>query len=176
LVVSGGYYSVLESYVGTPLASLSVARDDGSAVSGIAAGWNRRTAGSVEIVLSASAVTDVQGPGRGSTAAAGQLVANVVEWARLVSGTSWGVTGQGNATTVMLRLAGSEAWPPPADSATAVVRDVETGAEVARQQMTWAGLFYVSTLRRLGTGSYVLGAELVIDGVRYDVPGPELGP
>jgi hypothetical protein len=176
LVVDGGYYSVLESYAGEPLASLSVVRDDGSSVTGLSAGWDRRTSGSVEIVLSTSAVTEVQGPGRGWTADAGRLLLNAVGWAEFVSGASWDTAGQGSSTTVMLRLAGSEAWPPPADSATLVVVDAKTGAEVVRQRMTWAGLFYVATVRHVGTGSYVVGAEVVIDGVRFDMPGPLLSP
>jgi hypothetical protein len=145
-------------------------------VTGLSAGWDRRTSGSVEIVLSTSAVTEVQGPGRGWTADAGRLLLNAVGWAEFVSGASWDTAGQGSSTTVMLRLAGSEAWPPPADSATLVVVDAKTGAEVVRQRMTWAGLFYVATVRHVGTGSYVVGAEVVIDGVRFDMPGPLLSP
>jgi hypothetical protein len=174
LVVDGGYYSVLESYAGQPLASLSVARDDGTAVTGLSAGWDRRTSGSVEVVLSSSAVTEVQGPGRGWTTDAGRLLVNAVEWAEFVSGVSWEITGQGKATTLMLSLAGSEAWPPPADSATVVVRDANTGEELVRQQMTWAGLFYVATLRALGAGEYAVTADVVIQGVRYQLPGPLL--
>jgi outer membrane protein assembly factor BamB/subtilisin family serine protease len=176
LVVDGGYYSVLESYAGEPLASLSVARDDGPAVTGLSAGWDRRTSGSVEIVLSSSAVTEVQGPGRGWTADAGRLLVNAVEWAEFVSGASWDTAGEGEATTVMLSLAGSAAWPPPADSATLVIVDAETGAEVVRRRMTWAGLFYVATVRPVGAGPYLVGAEVVIDGVRFDLPGPLLSP
>jgi hypothetical protein len=176
LVVAGGYYSVLDSYAGEPLASLSVARADGGSVTGLAAGWDRRTDGSIEIVLSASAVTDVQGPGRGWTPDGGRLLVNAIEWARLVSGASWDLLGQGTATTVTLRLEGSGAWPPPADAATLVVRAAATGEEVARQPMTWAGLFYVATVRRLPTGSYLLAAELTIGGFRYDLPGPAFSP
>lgn len=176
LTAEGGYYSVLDSYVGESLASLSVTQADGGTVAGLAAGWDRRTPGSVEIVLSASAVTEVQGPGRGWTPEAGRLLVNAVDWARFVSGASWEVTGQGKAPTLMLRLAGSQAWPPPADSATVVVHDVITGEEVARQQMTWAGLFYVSTLRPLETGEYSVTADVVVDGVRYQLPGPLLAP
>jgi hypothetical protein len=153
-----------------------VARDDGSAVTGLSAGWDRRTSGSVEIVLSTSAVTEVQGPGRGWTTEAGRLLVNAVEWAEFVSGASWDTAGQGSSTTVMLRLAGSEAWPPPADSATVVVRDADTGEELVRRQMTWAGLFYVATLRALGTGEYAVTADVVINGVRYQLPGPLLSP
>jgi hypothetical protein len=101
---------------------------------------------------------------------------NAVEWAEFVSGASWDTAGEGEATTVMLRLAGSAAWPPPADSATVVVRDADTGEELVRRQMTWAGLFYVATLRALGTGEYAVTADVVINGVRYQLPGPMLSP
>ena len=176
LVVAGGSHSVLESYPGEPLASLSVARDDGSVLTGLSAGWDRRTSSSVEIVLSTSAVTEVQGPGRGWTTEAGRLLVNAVEWAEFVSGASWDTAGQGNSTTVMLRLAGSEPWPPPADSATLVIVDAQTGAEVVRQQMSWAGLFYLATAPRVGARPYLVGAEVVIDGIRFDLPGPRLSP
>jgi hypothetical protein len=86
------------------------------------------------------------------------------------------VAGLGAPTTLLLSLTGGVAWPPPADTATLVVRDAATREEVARQQMTWAGLFYVSTLRPLVTGEYVVTAEVVIDGIRYDLPGPTLSP
>ncbi|HEX6338984.1 MAG TPA: carboxypeptidase regulatory-like domain-containing protein, partial [Jiangellaceae bacterium] len=174
LVVEGGYYSVLDSYVGESLASLSMGQAGGATVTGLAAGWDRRTPGSVEIVLSASAASEVQGPGLGWTADAGRLLVNAVEWAQFVSGASWEITGNGSATTLMLSLAGSQAWPPPADSATIVVRDAATGEELVRQQMTWAGLFYISTLRPLGPGEYTVTADVVVEGMRYQLPGPLL--
>ena len=57
-----------------------------------------------------------------------------------------------------------------------VVRDADTGEELVRRQMTWAGLFYVATLRALGTGEYAVTADVVINGVRYQLPGPLLSP
>jgi outer membrane protein assembly factor BamB/subtilisin family serine protease/protocatechuate 3,4-dioxygenase beta subunit len=82
LIVDGGYYSVLASYVGQPLAELRVPRDGGDPVTGLAAGWDWRTAGSVEVLLSASAVTEAVGPGLGWTPAGGQLVVDTIAWAR----------------------------------------------------------------------------------------------
>jgi hypothetical protein len=42
--------------------------------------------------------------------------------------------------------------------------------------MTWAGLFYVTTLRALGQGEYAVTADVMIEGVRYQLPGPLLSP
>jgi Glucodextranase, domain B len=85
LIVAGGYYSALGGYAGKPLAQLSVARPDGSVVRGMGAGFDWRTAGSVEVVLSASAVTDVVGPGLGWTGAGRRLLLNAVSWSRDVA-------------------------------------------------------------------------------------------
>lgn len=86
LIVAGGYYSVIESYRGVfggwAEADLLVERDSAGPVSGTAAAWDWRTAGSVEILLSASAVTEAVGPGLGWTADGGQLLVNAVDWAR----------------------------------------------------------------------------------------------
>jgi outer membrane protein assembly factor BamB/subtilisin family serine protease len=82
LIVTGGYYSVLDSYLGQPLADLHVTRAGDDPVTGLAAGWDWRTAGSVEVLLSASAVTEAVGPGLGWTPAAGQLVVDTIAWAR----------------------------------------------------------------------------------------------
>jgi hypothetical protein len=46
------------------------------------AGFDWRTAGSVEVVLSASAVTGAVGPGRGWTEAGERLLLNAVSWSR----------------------------------------------------------------------------------------------
>src|SRR5690606_22692991 len=46
------------------------------------AGWDWRSAGSIEVLLSASAVTEAVGPGKGWTADAGRLLVNAIEWAR----------------------------------------------------------------------------------------------
>lgn len=81
LVVEGGYYSVLSSYIGAPLATLSVAQESGGPVTGIGAGYDWRTTGSVEIVLSASALTEEQGPGLGWTEDGIRLLVNAVTWA-----------------------------------------------------------------------------------------------
>ena len=82
LIVDGGHYSVLASYAGQPLADLRVPRDGTGPVRGLAAGWDWRTAGSVEVLLSASAVTEAVGPGRGWTEAGGRLVVDTIDWAR----------------------------------------------------------------------------------------------
>jgi outer membrane protein assembly factor BamB/subtilisin family serine protease len=82
LIVAGGYYSVLDSYVGQPLADLHVSRPGAEPVTGLAAGWDWRTAGSVELVLSASAVTEAVGPGLGWTPEGGRLVVDAIGWAR----------------------------------------------------------------------------------------------
>jgi protocatechuate 3,4-dioxygenase beta subunit len=82
LIVEGGYYSVLEEYAGQPLADLLVSRDGDEPVTGLAAGWDWRTAGSVELLLSASAVTEAVGPGLGWTLEGGQLVIDAIAWAR----------------------------------------------------------------------------------------------
>jgi hypothetical protein len=68
--------------VGQPLAELRVTRDGGEPVTGLAAGWDWRTAGSVEVLLSASAVTEAVGPGLGWTPAGGRLVVDTIAWAR----------------------------------------------------------------------------------------------
>ncbi|HEY8475127.1 MAG TPA: carboxypeptidase regulatory-like domain-containing protein [Natronosporangium sp.] len=81
LIVEGGYYSVLEEYAGRPLADLSVPRAGADPVTGLAVGWDWRTAGSVELLLSASAVTEAVGPGLGWTPAAGQLLVDAINWA-----------------------------------------------------------------------------------------------
>jgi outer membrane protein assembly factor BamB len=81
LIVEGGYYSVLEQYAGRPLADLHVPTD-GEPVTGLAAGWDWRSAGSIEILLSASAVTEAVGPGFGWTAEGGQLLVNAIQWGR----------------------------------------------------------------------------------------------
>jgi outer membrane protein assembly factor BamB len=86
LIVEGGYYSVLESYTGVhggwELADLHVDRVDTDPVTGLSAAWSWRTGGSIEVLLSASAVTEAVGPGKGWTADARQLIVNAVEWAR----------------------------------------------------------------------------------------------
>ena len=83
LIVEGGYYSVLAEYAGQHLADLHVDRDGDGPVSGTAVGWDWRTAGSVEVLLSASAVTEAVGPGLGWTADGGQLLVDAIEWARV---------------------------------------------------------------------------------------------
>jgi hypothetical protein len=85
LIVPGGYYSTLGGYAGKPLAQLSVVRPDGSVARGMGAGFDWRTTGSVEVVLSASAVTDLVGPGLGWTKAGERLLLNAVSWSRDVS-------------------------------------------------------------------------------------------
>jgi outer membrane protein assembly factor BamB len=82
LIVAGGYYSVLDAYVGQPLADLRVARAGTEPVTGLAAGWDWRTAASVEVLLSASAVTEAVGPGLGWTPDGGRLVVDAIAWAR----------------------------------------------------------------------------------------------
>jgi hypothetical protein len=82
LIVEGGYYSVLKRYAGRPLADLRVARDGAAPVTGLAVGWDWRTAGSVEVLLSASAVTEAVGPGLGWTPEGGRLVVDAIAWAR----------------------------------------------------------------------------------------------
>lgn len=85
LIVAGGYYSVAGGYAGKPLAQLSVTRPDGSVVRGLGAGFDWRTAGSVEVVLSAGAVTEAVGPGLGWTESGRRLLLNAVSWARTAS-------------------------------------------------------------------------------------------
>jgi hypothetical protein len=85
LIAAGGYFSTLGGYAGRSLAQLTVARRDGSVMSGMGAGFDWRTAGSVEVVLSASAVTEAVGPGLGWTEAGKRLLLNAVSWSRDVS-------------------------------------------------------------------------------------------
>ncbi|MCP2328366.1 subtilisin family serine protease [Hamadaea flava] len=85
LIVAGGYYSIAGGYAGKPLAELSVRRPDGSVVRGLGVGFDWRTTGSVEVVLSASAVTEAVGPDLGWTEAGRRLLLNAVSWTRTVS-------------------------------------------------------------------------------------------
>ncbi|RIQ31190.1 PEGA domain-containing protein [Jiangella rhizosphaerae] len=108
LISDGGYYSALASYAGRPLASLS------SPVSGIAAGYDWRTAGSVEVVLSASAVTGAVGPGRGWTEDGERLLVNAVDWARDATLTAPGapsVTAPAVTVTATVEASGTADWP-----------------------------------------------------------------
>lgn len=108
LITDGGYYSVLSSYAGRPLASLS------APATGIAAGYDWRTAGSVEVVLSASAVTGAVGPGLGWTDDGERLLLNAVDWARDVTLTAPGVPAlEAPAVTVTGTVAasGTADWP-----------------------------------------------------------------
>lgn len=254
LITDGGYYSALASYAGRPLAALS------SPVTGIAAGYDWRTAGSVEVVLSASAVTGAVGPGLGWTEDGGRLLVNAVDWARdatltapsvpsltapavtvtatvEASGTAdwpstvtvlaggepvataatapdgswraavpvtvgpneltavaanaagesaaagpvaverwepeWSVGGTGRIRPVTLDFTGPSTTGAPADAAVLVVRDA-TGGEVARHDLRWAAGRYLHVLSGLAGGTYTLGAELDVDGLRLDVAGPEV--
>lgn len=115
LIVAGGYYSVLESYAGVPLAELHVSRTDADPVTGLAVGYDWRTAGSVELLLSASAVTAEVGPGRGWTEAAGQLLVDAIRWAGSVE-----LTAPGAPTLVVdapvtveetVTVSGTADWP-----------------------------------------------------------------
>jgi outer membrane protein assembly factor BamB/subtilisin family serine protease len=85
LIVEGGYYSLIESYTGAhggwDLADLHVDRADAEPVTGLAVAWSWRTAGSVEVLLSASAVTEAVGPGLGWTEDGGRLLTNAIGWA-----------------------------------------------------------------------------------------------
>ncbi|MBB5787017.1 carboxypeptidase regulatory-like domain-containing protein [Jiangella mangrovi] len=108
LITDGGYYSALASYVGRPLAMLS------SPATGIAAGYDWRTGGSVEVVLSASAVTGAVGPGLGWTGEGERLLLNAVDWARDASLTAPSVpTLEAPAVTVSGTVAatGTADWP-----------------------------------------------------------------
>ncbi len=86
LIVEGGYYSVIEAYTGVhggwELADLHVDRDSAEPATGLAVAYDWRTAGSVEVLLSSSAVTEAVGPGLGWTADGRQLLVNAVDWAR----------------------------------------------------------------------------------------------
>ncbi|TDC56645.1 hypothetical protein E1212_01340 [Jiangella ureilytica] len=108
LITDGGYYSALSSYVGRPLATLS------SPATGIAAGYDWRTDASVEVVLSASAVTGAVGPGLGWTGDGERLLLNAVDWARDVTVTAPGVPAlEAPAVTVTgtVAVSGSADWP-----------------------------------------------------------------
>ena len=115
LIGEGGYYSVLESYAGTPLAQLQVARADTEPVTGLAVGYDWRTAGSVELLLSASAVTGEVGPGQGWTEAAGQLLVAAVAWAGQAEQTAPDApTLTADAPVVVtdsVTVRGTAAWP-----------------------------------------------------------------
>ncbi|MGH9244123.1 MAG: hypothetical protein ACRD29_07365 [Acidimicrobiales bacterium] len=75
-----GYWSDIASYVGPYLAELVVERHDGEL--GTAAAYDFRTARSLHLLLSTSAVTGLIGPGYGWTADAERLMLNAVAWAR----------------------------------------------------------------------------------------------
>jgi hypothetical protein len=114
LIVAGGYYSAAGGYAGKPLAQLSVRRPDGSVVRGLGAGFDWRTAGSVEVVLSASAVTEAVGPGLGWTEAAQRLLLNAVSWAGTVSmpvPASPVVTAPAVTLDDSITLSGTADWP-----------------------------------------------------------------
>jgi hypothetical protein len=121
LIVEGGYYSVLESYSGPfggwPVAGLEVERDGAEPVTGLAAAWDWRTAGSVEILLSASAVTEAVGPGLGWTPEGGMLLRNAIAWAREVAldapGAPTLAAGAPAVVTGTVAVSGSAEWPWP---------------------------------------------------------------
>ncbi|SEF15403.1 carboxypeptidase regulatory-like domain-containing protein [Jiangella alba] len=108
LITDGGYYSALASYAGRPLASLA------SPVDGIAAGYDWRTARSVEVVLSASAVTGAVGPGLGWTDDGERLLLNAVDWARDATLTAPGapsLTAPAVTVTGTVEASGAADWP-----------------------------------------------------------------
>ncbi|TDE10097.1 carboxypeptidase regulatory-like domain-containing protein [Jiangella asiatica] len=114
IITDGGYYSALDDYAGRPLATLTVPREGAEPVTGIAAGYDWRTADSVEVVLSASAVTGAVGPGRGWTAGGGQLLLNAVAWARDAELTAPGApTAEAPAVTATetVEVTGRADWP-----------------------------------------------------------------
>ncbi|QSB16300.1 carboxypeptidase regulatory-like domain-containing protein [Natronosporangium hydrolyticum] len=136
LIVEGGYYSVLAEYVGEPLAELTVARDGDDPVTGPAVGWDRRTAGSVEVLLSASAVTEAVGPGLGWTDEAGRLLVDTIDWARDQA------------------LAPPEAPSLTVEAPLVVTETVEAGGEAAPG----------STVTVLASGEPVASTEADVDG------------
>jgi hypothetical protein len=77
-VADDGYWSGLATYVGPFLADVAV---DG-ADEGAAAAYDWRSAGSLHLLLSSSAVTELIGPGYGWTDDGARLVLNAVAWAR----------------------------------------------------------------------------------------------
>jgi len=136
LVVEGGYYSTLADYAGAPLADLTVEREEQPPVSGLAAAYSWRSAGSLELVLSASAVTAVQGPGQGWTSDGERLLADAVAWAADAALEVPGVPTLEAAETLTaddeVAVSGSATWP----STVSVRRD---GVEVAAATTTVDG-------------------------------------
>jgi hypothetical protein len=74
-----GYYSFLDRYVGPYLADVAVAERGGEVGVGVA--YDFRSAGSVHLLLSVGAVSDLIGPGYGWTEAGEKLFLNAIAWA-----------------------------------------------------------------------------------------------
>jgi outer membrane protein assembly factor BamB len=78
-VADDGYYSFLERYVGPYLADLAVAELGGGAL-GVGVAYDFRSAGSVHLLLSVGAASDLIGPGYGWTEAGERLFLNAIAW------------------------------------------------------------------------------------------------
>jgi outer membrane protein assembly factor BamB/subtilisin family serine protease len=130
LIVEGGYYSVLSRYAGRPLADLRVTREGAEPVAGLAVGWDWRTAGSIEVLLSASAVTEAVGPGLGWTPEGSRLVVDAIAWAReqvLAPPAAPSIAaGAPVVVTETVQVSGEAEWPWPVT----VLRDGEPVATV----------------------------------------------
>ena len=77
-VATDGYWSALDAYVGPYLADVDVAADP----AGVSIAYDFRSAGSVHLLLSTMAVTDLIGPGYGWTEDGARLLLNAVAWTR----------------------------------------------------------------------------------------------
>jgi hypothetical protein len=81
LLAEDGYYSALDHYVGPYLADLVV---EDVAETGVSVAYDFRSVESVHLLLSASAVNGLIGPGYGWNAGAERLMLNAIDWAKTV--------------------------------------------------------------------------------------------
>ncbi|HEX6685167.1 MAG TPA: carboxypeptidase regulatory-like domain-containing protein [Candidatus Limnocylindrales bacterium] len=180
LIVAGGYYSTLGGYAGKPLAQLSIRRPDGSVVQGLGAGFDWRTAGSVEVVLSASAVTEAVGPGLGWTEAGRRLLLNAVSWAGTASmpvPASPVVTAPAVTLDDSITVSGTADWPSTVHLR---IGATEVATAVTSLDGTWSAKVPLSLGRNALTatatnaaGSSAATAPIVVQrwAPKWTVPG-----
>jgi hypothetical protein len=81
-VAADGYWSALADYVGIDLATVAVEDRADEGALGIGVAYDYRSAGSVHVLLSTMAVTDLIGPGYGWTLDGARLLLNAIAFGR----------------------------------------------------------------------------------------------